>query len=502
MAKENLNVNGEVEECTVVPIVGDGACLFRALSYLMYGTQDRAMEVRTEIVKYVVNDWSKFSIMTHDRNGDNYVTPDEYFGDMMKNATYGGLCELIAAGLIFPFKFEVYRNGLIYTESGSNDYPRQAVATYQTAHPKKHRQAVATYQASHLDKHRQAVATYQASHPDKHRQSVATYQAANPEKHRQAASLYQARNTDVHRIYGGLLAELMHYVMMLKGGRARTAVFLLLDKLSPKFPLSDEIILQSSNISESLTWCSSISGWTSDEGQLTPKERRRAAERSDPLGREGARIPVTAREVAGMREKSRDTARHLEPARDEFTGRSMRSSLSIKLEETCVYAVKMSILDLIIIAHIKEEKEAEDIRRERFKRKRNFWVHDVWKKRHLFGQFHWLFPLKKDYRSASDLGLILIVSSGYSEEGDMVVLFPVADKSNSAVSRVMLPPVSSAKAVRWIKRSGFIAATVAVVTMITANVAVKGDTQFILFFINDVNNAHISIFHIFGRNTH
>ncbi|KAF9801012.1 hypothetical protein SFRURICE_006055, partial [Spodoptera frugiperda] len=32
----------------------------------------RAMEVRTEIVKYVVNDWSKFSIMTHDRNGDNY----------------------------------------------------------------------------------------------------------------------------------------------------------------------------------------------------------------------------------------------------------------------------------------------------------------------------------------------------------------------------------------------------------------------------------------------
>ncbi|XP_050552278.1 uncharacterized protein LOC118277359 [Spodoptera frugiperda] len=63
----------------------------------------------------------------------------------------------------------------------------------------------------------------------------------------------------------------------------------------------------------------------------------------------------------------------------------MRSSLSIKLEETCVYAVKMSILDLIIIAHIKEEEEAEDIRRERFKR--NFWVHDVWKKRHLFGQF-------------------------------------------------------------------------------------------------------------------
>ncbi|VVD05169.1 unnamed protein product [Leptidea sinapis] len=68
--------------------------------------------------------------MTHDRNGDNYVTFDEYFGDMMNNATYGGFCELIAAGLIFPFKFEVYRNGLIYTESGSNDYPMAVPGTF------------------------------------------------------------------------------------------------------------------------------------------------------------------------------------------------------------------------------------------------------------------------------------------------------------------------------------------------------------------------------------
>ncbi len=35
--------------------------------------------------------------------------------------------------------------------------------------------------------------------------------------------------------------------------------------MSPKFPLSDEIILQSADISESLTWGSSISGWTSDK---------------------------------------------------------------------------------------------------------------------------------------------------------------------------------------------------------------------------------------------
>lgn len=89
----------------------------------MHGTQGRAMEVHSEIVRYAVNDWSKFSIMSYDRNGDKYVTPDEYCADMMKYSMYGGFCELIAAGLIFRFKFEVYRNGLIYTECGSNYYP-------------------------------------------------------------------------------------------------------------------------------------------------------------------------------------------------------------------------------------------------------------------------------------------------------------------------------------------------------------------------------------------
>lgn len=60
--------------------------------------------------------------MNHDRNGGNYVMPDEYFADMMKNATYAGFCELKAAGLIFQVKFQVYTNGLIYTKSESNDY--------------------------------------------------------------------------------------------------------------------------------------------------------------------------------------------------------------------------------------------------------------------------------------------------------------------------------------------------------------------------------------------
>jgi len=49
MAKESLLVNGELEQHTVVPIDGDGACLFRALSFLIHGTQDNAIVYRGAI---------------------------------------------------------------------------------------------------------------------------------------------------------------------------------------------------------------------------------------------------------------------------------------------------------------------------------------------------------------------------------------------------------------------------------------------------------------------
>jgi len=70
-----------------------------------------------------MTDWTKFSVLSHNRNGDNYSMANEYYADMIKNETYGELCELIAAGCIFPFNFKVYRNGILYTESGSNDSP-------------------------------------------------------------------------------------------------------------------------------------------------------------------------------------------------------------------------------------------------------------------------------------------------------------------------------------------------------------------------------------------
>lgn len=93
---EFLNVNGEMVSHIVVPITGDGACLFNSLSYLMYGTEQMAREIRKLIVSHVTKNWTEFSVMSHDNNGNNYMSSAEYFADMSQLYIYGGLCELVA----------------------------------------------------------------------------------------------------------------------------------------------------------------------------------------------------------------------------------------------------------------------------------------------------------------------------------------------------------------------------------------------------------------------
>ncbi|CAG4983774.1 unnamed protein product [Parnassius apollo] len=66
---------------TIVPIIGDGACLlFRAIAYIIYyDTQVVAREIREEIVDHVMEQWDDFSIMSYDRNGNNFNTSADYY---------------------------------------------------------------------------------------------------------------------------------------------------------------------------------------------------------------------------------------------------------------------------------------------------------------------------------------------------------------------------------------------------------------------------------------
>ena len=98
----------------IIPIIGDGACLFLSLDFLIYGTQVKAREVREHLVEHVAANWENFSIMPNNQERDNYNSSIEYLADMSNPFTYGGLCELVAAGQIYPFRFEVGCNAMVH----------------------------------------------------------------------------------------------------------------------------------------------------------------------------------------------------------------------------------------------------------------------------------------------------------------------------------------------------------------------------------------------------
>lgn len=66
-----------------------------------------ARELREIIVKYVVQNWEVFFIMSYDNEGNNYTSSAHYLAHTSQPFTYGDLCELVAAGQLFNFVSEV-----------------------------------------------------------------------------------------------------------------------------------------------------------------------------------------------------------------------------------------------------------------------------------------------------------------------------------------------------------------------------------------------------------
>lgn len=76
--------------------------------FLMYAQQEKAIDIRQQIVDYVLQICPSTAMVT----SNNYSTSDEYYMDTIQSVTYGGLCELVAAERIYyDFVFEVYGNG-------------------------------------------------------------------------------------------------------------------------------------------------------------------------------------------------------------------------------------------------------------------------------------------------------------------------------------------------------------------------------------------------------
>lgn len=97
----------------VVPIRGDGNCLFRSISYCIYGTQEKHYEIRKRVVERVVSDWLRYKdFIIGDTSYGKIKDARDYRSLMSRDGQYAGHVEIHSASEVFPdYTFKVHRNG-------------------------------------------------------------------------------------------------------------------------------------------------------------------------------------------------------------------------------------------------------------------------------------------------------------------------------------------------------------------------------------------------------
>ncbi|KAG2459302.1 VPS16 protein, partial [Polypterus senegalus] len=89
MSIEVITIDQRTVTYRVVSMPGDGTCLFHSLCYILHGHIRLTLDIRRNIVSYVLNDWDRFKVWTDDGTGDNYTTQEHYKSEMLKPFTYG-----------------------------------------------------------------------------------------------------------------------------------------------------------------------------------------------------------------------------------------------------------------------------------------------------------------------------------------------------------------------------------------------------------------------------
>ncbi|CAG4991190.1 unnamed protein product [Parnassius apollo] len=254
MDSEILYVNENPCPHWIVPIPGDGSCLFHSLSFSMYGNIESSYEIRLAIIEYVVAHWDKLQLYTCDERGNPYINTDLYMTVMIKTTTYGSTSELMVAAALYPYAFEVYENGILRGSFGGDsgnpvkrlrfsgnflgghyevllpEVPpnddssnknnknllktggrpkkankrrpktsalsrsqqiKEAAARCRQNKPEKRKETLIRYSFSCPEVHRAAVMRYTASHPEIHREAVYRYTTSHPEVNRDVVARYK-----------------------------------------------------------------------------------------------------------------------------------------------------------------------------------------------------------------------------------------------------------------------------------------------------------------------
>ncbi|KAF7309955.1 OTU domain-containing protein [Mycena indigotica] len=89
--------------------IGDGNCLFRALSDQLYGTASRHTQLRKDVCDWIARHKTRYEPFVEDDRGI-----ETHLGCMRQNATYGGHLELSAFAHLTRRNVKVIQPGLVY----------------------------------------------------------------------------------------------------------------------------------------------------------------------------------------------------------------------------------------------------------------------------------------------------------------------------------------------------------------------------------------------------
>ncbi|GFS58154.1 OTU domain-containing protein [Trichonephila inaurata madagascariensis] len=113
-----LKLGNDTFPCKVVPIDGDGSCLFSSISYLLCGNVQSSFVVQHAVVDYIISNWDRFKVFTHDHKGNNYIPREAYKTAMLNPMTYSSASELQAASEVFSCRFQIFHMGHLFAVFG------------------------------------------------------------------------------------------------------------------------------------------------------------------------------------------------------------------------------------------------------------------------------------------------------------------------------------------------------------------------------------------------
>lgn len=128
------------------PIVGDGNCFFRALSFYRFGNQEQHLQVRTEIVKFISENHHLFEALVI--SDDNSYTLIDHLGSMKNPMVWATQVEIQAAADLYATPIYLFTPNPTGSGYQWYHYNKRTPATPQVQH---HHFELAHCSGNHFD---------------------------------------------------------------------------------------------------------------------------------------------------------------------------------------------------------------------------------------------------------------------------------------------------------------------------------------------------------------